>query len=79
MRAPDVDPGPRYVPAFAEASDDRPGALTGCDGKTYYLSTDDLAAVQSALMNENIVELQVAPAGTAAQDSAVVCIMSGGQ
>jgi hypothetical protein len=78
MRAPDVDPVPRFVSLSASATDSQSAAVTGCDGQTYYATPDDASVVSAALSNGNVVELASGPTGTAAQDSAVVCVMLSG-
>lgn len=75
MRAPDVDPAPRYVEAWSQSTDTLSAAIAACDGVTYYLAPDDLAVVNAALANQNSVELQTSPDGAAAESSAVVCLM----
>lgn len=75
MRAPDVDPAPRFVSLSPSATDEQTSTISGCDGATYFLAPDDLAAVNAALSNNNTVELQGGPDGTAPQDSSVICLL----
>lgn len=75
MRAPDVEPVPRYVEAWSTATGTQPTAAAGCDGRTYYLSPDDMATLGAALANQNSVELQTSPDGAPPQESTVVCLM----
>lgn len=75
MRAPDVDPAPRYVEAWPQSTDTNSAALAACDGATYYLTPDDLTVVNAALANQNSVELQTSPDGSAAESSVVVCLI----
>lgn len=75
MRSPDVDSSARYASLSLEASDEQSEPFSACDGVTYYLTQDDKAAVNAALANSNTVQLQMGPSGTAAQDSAVVCLV----
>jgi len=75
MRAPDVDPTPRYVSVGVSQIDDQSVAMTVCDGNTYYLTPDDAATVNAALSYNNTVQLQVAPVGGSAQTSSVVCLI----
>lgn len=79
MRAPDLDPAPRFVGVSPNPTDEQTVALESCDAKTYYLTPDDLAAVNAALANDNTVELQRGPDGSAPQDSSVLCLMQASQ
>lgn len=75
MRAPAVDPAPRYVTASRDPVDGKTASIAGCDGQTYYLTPGDAGAVAAALSNANTVQLQVARPGRSAADSSVVCLM----
>jgi len=75
MRAPDVDPSPRYAPASLAPADGKTADIQGCDGQTYYLSVADAAAVRAALANANTVQLQAADPGADASTSRVLCLM----
>jgi hypothetical protein len=74
MRAPLVDPAPRFVGAAQSATDTQTAPLSGCDGETYYLAPNDLAVVTAALASGNTVQLQVASAGAPPDGSAIVCL-----
>jgi hypothetical protein len=78
MRAPDVDPVPRYISVYADASDAVSAAISGCDGQTYYATLDDASVVTAALANGNIVELTSGDPGTSSQNSSVVCVVQSG-
>ncbi len=75
MRAPDVDPMPRYVEAVSASTDTQSARTNGCDGQTYYLTPDDGATLKAALTNQNSVELQTSSDGAPPQESTVVCLM----
>ena len=78
MRAPDVDPVPRYISIYGDATDTVSAAISGCDGQTYYAVPDDASVVTAALANGNIVELMSGDPGTTAQNSSVVCVIQSG-
>jgi hypothetical protein len=75
MRAPDVEPLPRFVSASPTATDAQTAQITACNGTAYFLTPDDAAAVQSALANNNTVQLVSGPSGTEADQTSVVCLM----
>jgi hypothetical protein len=75
MRSPDVDASPRYAGAVLDPTDDMSEPISGCDGETYYVTTDDKAAVMAAFANGNTVQLQDGPPGAAAADTSVICLM----
>jgi hypothetical protein len=79
MRAPVVDPGPRYVSASPVPVDGKPTAITACDGNTYYLSLADGAAVRAAIANGNTVQLQIANLGDDPSVSQPVCLIQASQ
>jgi hypothetical protein len=78
MRAPVVDPAPRYVSASPTPVDGKPTAIAGCDGGTYYLSLADGAAVRAAITNANTVQLQIANPGDDPSSSRAVCLIQAG-
>jgi hypothetical protein len=78
MRASQNETVLRYVAAATESTDDQPVAEAGCDGKTYYVTPDDASVLAAALANQNTVQLQSAPAGGEAEQSAIVCLMQAG-
>ena len=78
MRAMQVETEPRYVTASPVATDEQTEPVAACDGQTYYLTSNDAAAVSAALANANIVQLQTAAAGTQPQDSSIVCVLQAG-
>jgi hypothetical protein len=78
MRAPDVEPVPRYISVYADPSDTATQPIAGCDGNTYYAGWDDASVVTAAMANGNIVELMTGDAGTASQDSSAVCVIQSG-
>ncbi len=75
VRAPSVDPAPRYISASPTPVDGKTESLTACDGETYYLSPGDAAAVRAAVSNSNTVQLQVADVGEDAAASRIVCLI----
>lgn len=79
MRAPSVDPAPRYVAASRDPVEGKTASVAGCDGATYYLSPADAAAVRAAMANENTVQLQAGEMGQGAQESRVACLMQASQ
>ena len=64
-----------HVSAASSQSDQQPAALTVCDGNTYYLSQSDYTAVQAAIANHSVVQLNAGPDGSAPQDAAIVCLI----
>jgi hypothetical protein len=75
MRAPDVEPVPRYISVYADPSDTATQPITGCDGNTYYAGWDDASVFTAALANGNNIELMTGDAGTAPQNAGAVCII----
>jgi hypothetical protein len=78
MRVPNLDPAPRFVSVYQDATDSVTEPVAGCDGNTYYATPDDAQVIAAALENGNSVELASGPQGTAAQDAGVLCIIQGG-
>jgi hypothetical protein len=78
MRAPDLEPAPRYISIYEAQSDAASEPVAGCDGKTYYAAYDDLSVVNAALANGNIVELMRGDLGVAPEDAGVTCIVRTG-
>jgi hypothetical protein len=78
MRAPVVDPAPRYAAASPVPVDGKSIAVAACDGNTYFLSLVDGAAVQAAIANASIVQLQIATLGDAPSTSRTICILQTG-
>ena len=79
MRSPDVDATPRFITVTLDQSDAQSEPFAACDGETYYMTTDDKAALNAALANGNTVQLQDGPPETAAQDTSVVCLVQASQ
>jgi hypothetical protein len=75
LRTPQVDQTPRYVTATTAPSDGQSSPFAACDGNTYYLSSEDAAAVSAALASEATVQLQSGPQGTAPENSSVLCLV----
>jgi hypothetical protein len=78
MRAPNLDPAPRYISVYEDATDTVSQEIAGCDGETYYATPDDATVVSAAIANGNIVELQAGATGTAPQDAGTVCVIQSG-
>ncbi len=58
MRIPLVDLVPRYVSASTASVADQATPFAGCDGNSYYLTSSDAAAVNSAIASDATVQLQ---------------------
>lgn len=78
MRVPNLDPAPRFVSVYEDATDSVSEPVAGCDGNTYYATPDDASVIAAALANGNSVELASGAPGTAPQDAGVVCIIQSG-
>jgi len=78
MRAPDLDPAPRYISIYGDATDAASQEIAGCDGQTYYATPDDASVVSAAMANGNIVELASGAPGTAPQNAGMICVIQSG-
>ncbi len=75
MRAPQLEPAPRYVGASTGATETQTVAYAGCDGATYYLTPGDAAAVAAAIANANTVQMQIGAVGAPAESSSIMCLI----
>jgi hypothetical protein len=75
MRTFATDPAPIFVAASPTQTAQQTVAIQACDGNTYYLAQSDYNTMQTELQNPGVVQLNVAPQGTAANASGTLCVI----
>jgi hypothetical protein len=75
MRALQSETAPAYVIVVREATSERDTLIAGCDGRDYYATSTDAAAVSTARANGELVQLHYGRQGEPPQDSAIRCII----